>query len=275
MFNRDHVDSIQIDVPEQLTIVGGAGFYEQTGCLKDMVTTHLLQVLGFVAMDPPVSLEPEPLRDRTGDVFRSLQPIDPANVIYGQYDGYLTSRGSRRIRRLRRSSPRASRSTRGGGPACRSSCAPGRPWRCRVRPDLVFKEPPMRLFRRAAEVRDARNALRFDLHDPPGITLEFLGKQPGPHLTVEESELDLGVRAADRDKLLAPYERLFHDALIGDQTLFTRADGVERVWEVAAPLLVHAPAPQPYAQGSWGPAEAERLTGTRGSGLSAASRSSP
>ena len=77
------------------------------------------------------------------------------------------------------------------------------------------------------------------------------------------------MRAADRDKLLAPYERLFHDALIGDQTLFTRADGVERVWEIAAPLLAHPPAPQPYAQGSWGPAEAERLTGSRGWELSA------
>ena len=88
MFDRDHVDSIQIDVPERLTIEGRAGFYEQTGCLKDMVTTHLLQVLGFVAMEPPVSLAPEALRDRTRGVFESLQPIDPAHVVYGQYEGY-------------------------------------------------------------------------------------------------------------------------------------------------------------------------------------------
>ena len=127
----------------------------------------------------------------------------------------------------------------------------------------------MRLFERAPEVHDARNALRFDLHNPPGITLEFLGKRPGPDLTVEESELELGP-VADHDKLLAPYERLFHDALIGDQTLFTRADGVERVWEVAAPLLADPPAPVRYAQGSWGPTEAERLTGRRGWELSAA-----
>ena len=111
--------------------------------------------------------------------------------------------------------------------------------------------------------------LGFELHDPPGIALEFLGKRPGPELTVEESELDFGVRAAERDKLLAPYERLFHDALVGDQTLFTRADGVERVWEVAAPLLKAPPAPVAYAQGSWGPDAAERLTGRRGWELSA------
>jgi glucose-6-phosphate 1-dehydrogenase len=270
VFDRDHVDSIQIDVPETLTIAGRAAFYEQTGCLKDMVTTHLLQVLGFVAMDPPVSLAPEPLRDRTGDVFRSLQPIDPANVIYGQYDGYRDEPGV------------APDSTVETFVAARVEIDSWR-WAgvpiflrtgkamavSRETVTVVFKEPPMRLFERAAEVRDARNALRFDLHDPPGITLEFLGKQPGPHLTVEESELDLGLRAADRDKLLAPYERLFHDALIGDQTLFTRADGVERVWELAAPLLAHPPAPQPYAQGSWGPDDAERLTGSRGWELSA------
>ena len=273
VFNRDHVDSIQIDVPEQLTIVGRAGFYEQTGCLKDMVTTHLLQVLGFVAMDPPVSLAPEPLRDRTGDVFASLQPIDPAGVVYGQYDGYRDEPGVApdsvvetfvaarvEIDSWRWAGVPIFLRTGKGMAVSRETVT------------VVFKEPPMQLFEHAPEVRDARNALRFELHDPPGIALEFLGKQPGPHLTVEESELDFGVRAADRDKLLAPYERLFHDALVGDQTLFTRADGVERVWEVAAPLLAHPPAPKPYAQGSWGPDEAQQLTGTRGWELSARRR---
>jgi glucose-6-phosphate 1-dehydrogenase len=270
VFNRDHVDSIQIDVPEQLTIVGRAGFYEQTGCLKDMVTTHLLQVLGFVAMEPPVSLAPEPLRDRTGDVFASMAPIDPANVVYGQYDGYRDEPGV------------APDSTVETFVAARVEIDSWR-WAgvpiflrtgkamavSRETVTVVFKEPPMQLFEHVSEVRDARNALRFELHDPPGIALEFLGKRPGPELAVEESELDFGVRAGDRDKLLAPYERLFHDALIGDQTLFTRADGVERVWELAAPLLAHPPAPQPYAQGSWGPDDAEQLTGSRGWELSA------
>jgi glucose-6-phosphate 1-dehydrogenase len=269
VFGRDHVDSIQIDVPEELTIVGRAGFYEQTGCLKDMVTTHLLQVLGFVAMEPPVSLAPDALRDRTGGVFESLQPIDPGNVVYGQYDGYRSEPGV------------APDSTVETFVAARVEIDSWR-WAgvpiflrtgkamavSRETVTVVFKEPPMRLFERAGDVRDARNALRFELADPPGISLEFLGKRPGPELVVEESELDFGVRSAERDKLLAPYERLFHDALIGDQTLFTRADGVERVWEVAAPLLADPPAPQPYAQGSWGPADAERLTGRRGWELS-------
>ncbi|WP_064750414.1 glucose-6-phosphate dehydrogenase [Solirubrobacter soli] len=273
VFDRDHVDSIQIDVPEQLTIEGRAGFYEQTGCLKDMVTTHLLQVLGFVAMEPPVSLEPDALRDRTGGVFQSMRPIDPREVVYGQYDGYRSEPGvaaDSTVETLVAARVEIDSWRWAGVPIfLRTGKAMAV---SRETVTVVFKEPPMRLFARAEGVRDARNALRFELHDPPAITLEFLGKEPGPELVVEESSLDFGVRAADRDKLLAPYERLFHDALIGDQTLFTRADGVERVWEVAAPLLAAPPSVQPYAQGSWGPDAAERLTGRRGWELS---RSTP
>jgi glucose-6-phosphate 1-dehydrogenase len=227
-------------------------------------------VLGFVAMEPPVSLAPEALRDRTSGVFESLRPIDPGAVVYGQYEGYRSEPGV------------AEDSTVETFVAARVEIDSWR-WAgvpiflrtgkamatSRETVTVVFKEPPMRLFARAEGVRDARNALRFELHDPPGISLEFLGKRPGPELTVEESSLDFGVRAGERDKLLAPYERLFHDALIGDQTLFTRADGVERIWELAAPLLEAPPSPLPYAQGSWGPEPAERLTGRRGWELSA------
>jgi glucose-6-phosphate 1-dehydrogenase len=265
VLDRDHVDSIQIDVPEALTIAGRAGFYEQTGCLKDMVTTHLLQVLGFVAMEPPVSLEPEALRDRTGGVFQSLEPIDPAKVVYGQYDGYRDEPGvaaDSTVETFVAAHVEIDSWRWAGVPIFLRTGKAMAVSRQTV--TVVFKTPPKRLFEWDGGVRDARNALRFELHDPPGISLEFLGKRPGPEMIVEESELDFGVRADQRDELLAPYERLFHDALIGDQTLFTRADGVERIWEVAAPLLGDPPRPEPYEKGSWGPAAADRLTGNRG-----------
>jgi glucose-6-phosphate 1-dehydrogenase len=265
VFNREHVDSIQIDVPEELTIVGRAGFYEQTGCLKDMVTTHLLQVLGFVAMEPPVSLDADALRDRTGDIFRSLQPIEPADVVYGQYEGYREEPGvapDSTVETFVAAKVEIDSWRWAGVPIfLRTGKAMAM---SRQTVTIVFKEPPMRLFAWDEDVRDARNALRFDVKDPPGIALEFLGKQPGPELAVQESELQLGIDAEDRSELLAPYERLFHDALIGDQTLFTRADGVERIWELAAPLLAHPPKPLPYPQGSWGPDAAVALTGERG-----------
>src|SRR3954467_14039214 len=269
VFNRDHVDSIQIDVPEQLTIGGRAGFYEQTGCLKDMVTTHLLQVLGFVAMEPPVSLAPEPLRDRTGDVFRSMKPLDPDDVVYGQYDGYRDEPGvapDSAVETFVAAKVEIDSWRWAGTPIFLRT---GRAMAVsRQTVTVVFKEPPMRLFAWDQDVRDARNALRFDIKDPPGIALEFLGKQPGPELAVQESELQLGIDAEERSELLAPYERLFHDALIGDQTLFTRADGVKRIGELAAPLLAPPPQPLPYAQGSWGPDAADALTGERGWELS-------
>ena len=265
VFNRDHVDSIQIDVPESLTIVGRAGFYEQTGALKDMVTTHLLQVLGFVAMEPPVSLQADDLRNRTGDVFQALQPINPADVVYGQYEGYKDEPGVAKdstVETFVAAKVEIDSWRWAGVPIFLRTGKAMAVSRQTV--TVVFKEPPMRLFAFDKDVRDARNALRFDIKDPPGIALEFLGKEPGPALAVQESELQLSIDPEERDELLGPYERLFHDALIGDQTLFTRADGVERIWEVAAPLLAHPPRPKPYAQGSWGPESCQELTGERG-----------
>ena len=269
VFNRDHVDSIQIDVPEALTIVGRAGFYEQTGALKDMVTTHLLQVLGFVAMEPPVSLHADALRDRTGDVFKALQPIDPADVVYGQYEGYRDEPGVAKDSQVETfvAAKIEIDSWRWAGVPIVLRTGKAMAVKRQI-VTIVFKEPPMRLFPWEQDVHDARNALRFDIADPPGIALEFLGKQPGPALSVQESELQLSIDPEEVEELLGPYERLFHDALIGDQTLFTRADGVERIWEVAAPLLANPPKPLPYAQGSWGPEAVDALAGECGWELS-------
>jgi glucose-6-phosphate 1-dehydrogenase len=269
IFNRDHVDTIQIDVPEALSIEGRAGFYEATGALKDMVTTHLLQVLGFVAMDAPRDLTADALRDRTLDVFRSMRPLDPEHVVYGQYEGYREEPGV------------AKESTTETLVAAQVEIDS---WRWAGVPiflrtgkamavssqtvTIVFKEPPMRLFTRGRSVRDDRNALRFELADPPSVALEFLGKQPGPDMEVEEAELELSKGRPQPGDLLRPYERLFHDALVGEQTLFTRSDSVERIWEIAAPLLEHPPAPEPYPKGSWGPEAVERLPGSRGWELS-------
>ncbi len=268
VFNRDHVDSIQIDVPEALTIEGRAGFYEATGALKDMVTTHLLQVLGTVAMEPPVAFTAEALRDKKTDVFRAMKPIDPGDVVYGQYAGYRDEPGVAKDSTTETfvAAKVEIESFRWAGVPIFLRTGKAMATK-RQLVTIVFKEPAMRLFDWGGSVRDGRNVLRFDLAEA-GIVLEFLGKQPGPAMTLEEAALDFTVGEREREELLQPYERLFHDALIGDQTLFTRADGVERIWELAAPLLKHPPAPQVYAQGSWGPEAADRLTGDRGWELS-------
>ncbi len=254
VFNRDHVDSIQIDVPEQLTIVGRAGFYEQTGCLKDMVTTHLLQVLGFVAMEPPVSLRarcaarPHRRRVRVAAADRSrarrLRPVRGLSRRAGRRAG-LDRRDVRRR-------PRRDRLVALGGradlPAHRKAMAVSR-----ETVTVVFKEPPMRLFARARTCATPATRCASSSTIRPGSRSSSSASGPGRSSPWRSRSSTSSVRRRGAHKLLAPYERLFHDALIGDQTLFTRADGVERIWEVAAPLLAAPPAPQPYAQGSWGP----------------------
>ena len=128
LWNREHIDHVQIDVPEKLSIGTRGSFYEATGAFRDMIVTHLLQILGVVAMEPPPSLEPRALVEEKTKVFRSMLPIDPDDVVRGQYEGYRRSRASRPTRRWRRSSPPGSASTTGAGRACRSSCAPASPW---------------------------------------------------------------------------------------------------------------------------------------------------
>ena len=93
VWNRQHVDYVQIDVPERLTIEGRTAFFEQTGTFRDMVVTHLLHVLGFIAMEPPSRLDAPSLRDATGKVFEAIRPLDPGRVIFGQYDGYRAEPG--------------------------------------------------------------------------------------------------------------------------------------------------------------------------------------
>jgi glucose-6-phosphate 1-dehydrogenase len=127
IWNRDHIDHVQIDVPETLSIGTRAAFYEQTGAYRDMIVTHLLQVLGFIAMEPPTSFSAKALLDETVKVAESLRPIDRGEVVYGQYAGYRDERGVAADSETE-TFVAASLSTTGAGPACRSTCAPASGW---------------------------------------------------------------------------------------------------------------------------------------------------
>ena len=128
IWNRNFIDHVQIDIPETLGLDQRANFYEATGAYKDMVVTHLMQVMAFVAMEPPTALEPQAISEEKNKVFRSMLPIDPDFVVRGQYGGYRDEPGVTATPTPRRSSPCRSRSTTGGGRACRSTCAPARRW---------------------------------------------------------------------------------------------------------------------------------------------------
>jgi glucose-6-phosphate 1-dehydrogenase len=264
VWNRRHVAYVQIDVPEQLTIEGRAAFFEQTGTFRDMVVTHLLHVLGFVAMEPPGHLDARSLRDATGKVFDAIKPLDPARAVFGQYDGYRQEPGVAADSTVETfaaveveiDNPRWS-----GVPFyLRTGKAMAATRRTIT---LGFKEPFREMFdhpSRSGRGAPRPNELTFELSDPGVIWIDFLAKEPGTTTAVGPASLTFRYgESFDVAKDLEAYERLLHDAMLGDHTLFTRADGIERLWEISAPLLELPPRPAPYPRASWGPAAVEQL----------------
>jgi glucose-6-phosphate 1-dehydrogenase len=263
VWNREHLRYVQIDVPETLSVDDRGAFYDATGAYRDMVVTHLFQVLGFVAMEPPTSLDAKPLRDEKGKVFDALRPIDVKHVVRGQYDGYLSTPGV---------APNSDTETM---IAVRAEVDN---WRWHGVPfflrsgkrlpqsrqvvTLGFREPVMRMFHvRQGEVPSARaNEIVIDFADPGSITIQFLTKEPGADITLESATMTFSyANSFNEANALEGYERLIMDAMLGVQSLFTRADGIERVWEISSPLLESPPPVKPYDPGSWGPAEVNDL----------------
>jgi glucose-6-phosphate 1-dehydrogenase len=263
VWNRQYIRYVQIDVPETLSIEGRAAFYDATGAFRDMIVTHLLQVIGFAAMEPPVSLSAKHLRDEKEKVFEALKPLDVRHVVRGQYAGYRSEPGVR---------PDSDTETM---VAVRAEVDN---WRWHGVPfflrsgksmaesrqvlTLGFHQPPLRMFRAHREdVPDGRvNEIIIDFADPGSITVEFLAKVPGPEMVLGESKMVFSYKDSfAKANALEGYERLILLAMIGDQSLFTRSDGIERLWEISTPLLDNPPPAEPYEPGSWGPASVDKL----------------
>jgi glucose-6-phosphate 1-dehydrogenase len=263
VWNRQHICYVQIDVPETLSIEGRGGFYDQTGAYRDMIVTHLFQVLGFVAMEPPTSLDARHLRDETAKVFDAVKPTDPAHVVRGQYAGYRDEPGV-----APGSGTETMAAVRAEVDNWRWSGVPfflrsgKRLAASRQVVTLGFHQPPLRMFPIRDSLNGRHNEIVIDFADPGSITASFLAKEPGAQMRLGAAEMTF--RYADSfatANTLESYERLLLDAMLGDQSLFTSADAIERLWEISAPLLDNPPPVQPYAPGSWGPQPAlDRLT---------------
>ena len=266
IWNRDHVDHVQIDVPETLNVAGRSGFYEDTGAFRDMVVTHLFQVLGFIAMEPPTSLNQKSVRDETAKVFDSMKPLDPANVVRGQYAGYREEEGV---------DPGSQTETfvalevgidnwRWAGVPFYLRTGKSLAQSCQVI-SLAFHEPPLRMFTLAdgATATSRPNELVIEFQDPGSISANFLAKKPGPDIELREVAMTFDYDSAFEVRELEGYERLVHDAMLGDQTLFTRGDGIERLWEVSKSLLERPPELEMYEPGSWGPESVDELIAPR------------
>jgi glucose-6-phosphate 1-dehydrogenase len=267
VWNRERIDHVQIDVPETLSIGTRGAFYEGTGAYRDMVVTHLLQVLAVVAMEPPPSLEPRALVDEKLKVFRSLLPIQPRDVVFGQYAGYQREPGVARDSRVE-----TFVAARVSVDNWRWAGVPFflRTGKCMAEAarviSIAFREPPKSMFPSDAGFgTSGPDHLTFDLSDTPRLSLSFYGKRPGPGMKLDKSSMQfsLGEKPEEHKDVLEAYERLIHDAMTGDRTLFTTAEGVERLWEISAPLLAHPPRPREYPQGSWGPSEIGGLIAPR------------
>jgi glucose-6-phosphate 1-dehydrogenase len=263
VWNRAHICYVQIDVPETLSIEGRADFYDKTGAYRDMVVTHLFQVLGFVAMEPPTALSAAQLRTEKLKVFDAMRPLDVRHVVRGQYEGYRSEPGV---------APDSQTETMVAVKAEVDN------WRWHGVPfylrsgkslgagrqviTLGFHEPPLRMFKaHRKDVPDGRkNEIVIDFADPGSITARFLAKEPGAEMALgmEEMVFRYGDSFAAANALEG-YERLILDAMLGDQSLFISSDAVERLWEVSGPMLDNPPPVETYPRGSWGPESVHKL----------------
>ncbi len=262
IWNRTFIDHVQIDVPETLGVGQRTGFYEQIGAFRDMVVTHLFQILAFMAMEPPTSLEPGPIGEEKNKVFRSMKPLDPKNVVRGQYAGYRAEPGV---------DPQSDTET-----FIALKCEIDN-WRWAGVPfflrtgkrlaegqriiSIAFREPPKSMFPVGSGVgAQGPDHLTFDLADASKVSLSFYGKRPGPGMRLDKLSLQFAMKDTGlAGEVLEAYERLILDAMRGDHMLFNTAEGIERLWEISTPLLEEPPPVRLYGPGSWGPKSIHQL----------------
>jgi glucose-6-phosphate 1-dehydrogenase len=256
IWNRVHVESVQITMAEKFGVEGRGRLYEELGAVRDVVQNHLLEVLAILAMEPPVGAGSEALRDEKTKVLRAVQHPERRSIVRGQYAGYREEDGV------------ASNSDVETYAALRFDIDS---WRWAGVPFFVrsgkrlpvtatevmatFRQPPQRLFDESLPTRP--NYLRFRLGpDRVAIALGTRVKSPGEAMAGREIELYACNSHADE---MTPYERLLGDAMRGDTTLFARQDSVEVAWDIVDRLLASGPQAESYAPGSWGPAASERM----------------
>jgi glucose-6-phosphate 1-dehydrogenase len=253
---KEFVSAVQIDVPETLDVADRAQFYDATGATKDMLVTHLLQVAAEVAMEPPVSMTATDLQDARESVISAFRPLDPAEVVLGQFDGYQQIDGI------------AADSTTDTFAAARlwidTDRWRGVPFLLRTGKRLAESTQRVSLILRPVDgplthVPEQGNVVTFTLAGDGELEASLVVKRPGTGLDLARATEKLALQDVVGGDPLPPYVALLNDVLLGDRSLFTSSSGLEHAWRVAAPLLDAPPPVQPYRPGSWGPAAADEL----------------
>jgi glucose-6-phosphate 1-dehydrogenase len=264
LWNRNYVSSVQITMAESFGVEGRGKFYESVGASRDVFQNHLLQVVALLAMEPPVSADDTALSDEKVRLWRQVRPLDPGNVVRGQYRGYTDEPGV------------------DAGSDVETYVAlqleieswrwAGVPWLVRTGKCLpvtateaviTFAAPPRLLFSNLLAPRPQPNRLRFRLGRDDGVTLQLQAKSPGEDLVSRPVDLEVSYETLFPNRQ-APYQRLLEDAMEGDHRRFGRSDGVEEQWRIVDTALRHESPIELYRRGTWGPSGADTLAAATG-----------
>jgi glucose-6-phosphate 1-dehydrogenase len=279
VWNRRYIDHVEITVGETLGVERRGGYYEHAGCLRDMIPNHLLQLLSLTTMEPPISFQADAVRDEQSKVLHAIQPILPEDVltraVRGQYDeGTITGEHVPAYRSEEFVDPHSSVETfvalKLQLDSWRWADVPfyirtGKRLAKRVTEIVIqFRRAPLVLFRDTPVDQLTPNLLVIHIQPDEGISLSFGAKIPGAHVRVGDVKMDFRYADYFGTEPSTGYERLLYDCMIGDATLFQRADMVEAGWSVVEPVLdvwkaLPARTFPNYAAGSWGPKEADDL----------------
>lgn len=260
IWNRNYVASVQVTLSEAFGTEGRGGFYDGVGAVRDVLQNHLLQVAALLAMEPPIADDADAYRDEEVKVLRQIQPLDPATTVRGQYVGYLDEKDVRPG-----STTETFVATRLAIESWRWAGVPFYLRTGKYMPGgateavVELRRPPRLVFAGQDAAIPQANLLRFRLGHHDGVTMSVQAKAPGARTVGKPVDLNVDFEAALGHRREA-YERLLDDAMDGRRHRFAREDTIEEEWRIVDPLLDVDQRPVPYYKGTWGPAEAERLT---------------
>jgi glucose-6-phosphate 1-dehydrogenase len=270
VWHRDAIDHIEVTVAESDGIGGRGAFYEEVGALRDVAQNHLLQILSILTMEPPASFDAEAIRDEKAKLLRAVRPIDPQQVVRGQYrrghiegqkvEGYLEEDGvpaesdvetyvAARVQ---------IENWRWAGVPIFLRTGKRLPFKA-TEIEIAFKDVPRSYFGDVASEQLRPNTLNLCIQPEEEINFSFVAKVPGPAISVKPVTMTFSYEGNFSAEPAEAYQRLIHDAMAGDATLFVRADSVERAWRIVQPALDNPSPLHAYAAGTWGPRAAESL----------------
>jgi glucose-6-phosphate 1-dehydrogenase len=259
VWNRNFISSIQVTMAEEFGVDGRGAFYDSAGAVRDVIQNHLLQIVALLAMEPPAGASADALRDEKVKVFRQIATIEPAQMVRGQYRGYVDESGV-----APGSDVETYAAVRFEIDSWRWS---GVPWMVQAGKCLpvtateavvTFHEPPRLLFVDEESPAPRPNRLRFRISPKDGVLLHLFSKEPGDRMVAEAVDLKVEYEAVFGRRQEA-YQRLLEDAMDGDARRFGRADAIAEQWRIVSRLIADGPPVEIYERSTWGPPSATAL----------------